>query len=76
MRRAKSSPRVAQKRCFLPDRRAGLIVDMPEEQIVSNLALASKLCKKLRPLNVQRANDEFGQGHTILARFEKCRSLN
>jgi hypothetical protein len=61
MKRAKSSPRVAQKRCFLPDRRAGLIVDMPEEQIISGLALAAKLAKKVQPFNVQLANYEFGQ---------------
>jgi EAL domain-containing protein (putative c-di-GMP-specific phosphodiesterase class I) len=44
---------------------------MPEEQIVSDLALASKLAKKLQPFNMQLANDEFGQGHTIQARFER-----
>jgi EAL domain-containing protein (putative c-di-GMP-specific phosphodiesterase class I) len=71
MRRAKSSPRVAQKRCFLPDRRAGLIVDVPEERIISDLALASELAKKLQPFNVQLAIDEFGRGHTMLAQFEK-----
>jgi EAL domain-containing protein (putative c-di-GMP-specific phosphodiesterase class I) len=71
MRRAKFSPKVAQRRCFLPYRRAGLIVDVPEERIISDLALASELAKKLQSFNVQLANYEFGQGHTILARIEK-----
>jgi EAL domain-containing protein (putative c-di-GMP-specific phosphodiesterase class I) len=55
----------------IPDNWAGLIIDVPEEQIITNLAIAGELAKKLAPFNVQLALDEFGQSHSMLARLEE-----
>ena len=47
----------------------GLIVDVREEDIISNLALASKLSERLEPHNVRLAIDEFGAGCPLLADY-------
>ena len=47
----------------------GLIVDLREELIISDLAFASKLNKRLLAHNIHLAIDEFGAGHATLARF-------
>ena len=39
----------------------GLIIDVPEEQIVGDLSLASELSKKLEAQNVRLAIDNFGR---------------
>ena len=49
----------------------GLIIDVPEEQIVTDLALASELAKKLERINVQLAIDDFGRGYSSLAKLEE-----
>jgi len=49
----------------------GLIVDVPEEQIVTDLALASELSKKLEPYNVRLAIDNFGRAYSTLAKAEE-----
>jgi EAL domain-containing protein (putative c-di-GMP-specific phosphodiesterase class I) len=51
------------------DKWSGLIIDVPEEQIISDLALASDLTKKLERLNVRLAIDDFGRGHSSLAKL-------
>lgn len=51
------------------DKWPGLIIDVPEEQILSDLGLAADLTKKLERLNVQLAIDDFGRGHSSLARL-------
>ncbi len=51
------------------DKWPGLIVDLREEHIISDLALASDLSKRLAPHNVRLAIDEFGQAISALARF-------
>ena len=48
----------------------GLIIDVMEEQIVTDLALASDFTKKLQPLNVQLAIDNFGRGYSSLVRLK------
>lgn len=48
---------------------AGLIIDVPEEQIVTDLALASDLSKRLERCNVRLAIDDFGRGTSSLARL-------
>lgn len=48
---------------------AGLIIDVPEEQIVTDLALASELAKRLERCNVRLAIDDFGRGTSSLARL-------
>ncbi|MEA2905708.1 MAG: hypothetical protein QOI12_3095 [Alphaproteobacteria bacterium] len=53
------------------DHWAGLIIDVTEEQIVSDLALATQMTKKLAPLNVKLAIDDFGRGYSSLARLKE-----
>lgn len=48
---------------------AGLIIDVPEEQIVTDLALAGDLTKRLERHNVRLAIDDFGRGYSSLARL-------
>jgi EAL domain-containing protein (putative c-di-GMP-specific phosphodiesterase class I) len=49
----------------------GLIIDVPEDQIVGDLALATELCRKLEPLNVRIAIDNFGRAYSSLAKAEE-----
>jgi EAL domain-containing protein (putative c-di-GMP-specific phosphodiesterase class I) len=49
----------------------GLIIDVPEEQIVNDLALASELSKKFEPNNVRLAIDNFGRAYSTLAKAEE-----
>jgi EAL domain-containing protein (putative c-di-GMP-specific phosphodiesterase class I)/CheY-like chemotaxis protein len=49
----------------------GVIIDVPEEQIVTNLPLAIELAKKWHPLNVHLAIDDFGRGYSALARAKE-----
>lgn len=53
------------------DRWPGVIIDVMEEQIVADLSLATALTKQLKPLNVQLAIDDFGRGHSSLARLKE-----
>jgi EAL domain-containing protein (putative c-di-GMP-specific phosphodiesterase class I) len=49
----------------------GLVIDVTEEQIVTNLALASDIAGQLKPLNVALAIDDFGRGYSSLARLKE-----
>jgi EAL domain-containing protein (putative c-di-GMP-specific phosphodiesterase class I) len=49
----------------------GMIIDIPEEQIISDIALANEMTKKLKPLDVQLAVDHFGRGYGSLARLKE-----
>jgi EAL domain-containing protein (putative c-di-GMP-specific phosphodiesterase class I) len=51
------------------DKWSGLIIDVPEEQIVTDLALAVELTKRLERFNVRLAIDDFGRGYSSLARL-------
>jgi EAL domain-containing protein (putative c-di-GMP-specific phosphodiesterase class I)/CheY-like chemotaxis protein len=53
------------------DQWLGLIIDVPEEQIVTDLALATEMTKKLAHLNVKLAIDHFGRGYSSLARLKE-----
>jgi EAL domain-containing protein (putative c-di-GMP-specific phosphodiesterase class I) len=53
------------------DQWPGLIIDITEEQIVSDLSLATQMAKKLAPLNVKLAIDDFGRGYSSLARLKE-----
>ena len=48
----------------------GLIIDVTEEQIVTDLALATELTKQLAHVNVKLAIDNFGRGYSSLARLK------
>jgi EAL domain-containing protein (putative c-di-GMP-specific phosphodiesterase class I)/CheY-like chemotaxis protein len=49
---------------------AGLIIDVTEEQIVTDLALAADMAKRLAHLNVKLAIDDFGRGYSSLVRLK------
>jgi EAL domain-containing protein (putative c-di-GMP-specific phosphodiesterase class I)/CheY-like chemotaxis protein len=53
------------------DKWPGLIIDVTEEQIVTDLKLASDLTKRLAPLNVKLAIDDFGRGYSSLMRLKE-----
>jgi EAL domain-containing protein (putative c-di-GMP-specific phosphodiesterase class I) len=48
----------------------GLVIDVMEEQIVTDLALAADLANRFEPLNVKLAIDDFGRGYSSLARLK------
>ena len=52
-----------------PDNWPGLIIDVREEHIIADLALACDISKRLEPRNVRLAIDEFGGGYSALARL-------
>jgi EAL domain-containing protein (putative c-di-GMP-specific phosphodiesterase class I) len=49
----------------------GVIIDVTEEQIVADLALASDITQKLAHLDVRLAVDDFGRGYSSLARLKE-----
>jgi EAL domain-containing protein (putative c-di-GMP-specific phosphodiesterase class I) len=49
----------------------GLIIDVTEEQIVTDLALAASIAKKIMHVNVKLAIDDFGRGYSSLARLKE-----
>jgi EAL domain-containing protein (putative c-di-GMP-specific phosphodiesterase class I) len=49
----------------------GLIIDITEEQIVTDLALATDMTKRLAHVNVKLAIDDFGRGYSSLARLKE-----
>ena len=50
---------------------AGLMIDIPEEQIVNDLTLAADLSKQLAPLNVRLAIDDFGRRYSAIAQMKE-----
>ncbi|MEI7805883.1 MAG: EAL domain-containing response regulator [Hyphomicrobiales bacterium] len=53
------------------DKWAGLIIDVTEEQILKDLALAHDLTKKFGRFNVKLAIDDFGRGFSSLAKLKE-----
>lgn len=49
----------------------GLIIDVTEEQIVTDLALAASMTKELAHLNIKLAIDDFGRGYSSLVRLKE-----
>ncbi len=49
----------------------GLIIDVTEEQIVTDLKMASEIAKKLGEVKVRLAIDDFGRGYSSLARLKE-----
>ena len=49
----------------------GLIIDVTEEQIVTDLALAANIAKELGQYKVRLAIDDFGRGYSSLARLKE-----
>ncbi|RDV01041.1 EAL domain-containing response regulator [Undibacter mobilis] len=50
---------------------AGLIIDVPEEQIIADLSLAGFLAERLHRCRVRLAIDDFGRGMSSLAKLGK-----
>jgi EAL domain-containing protein (putative c-di-GMP-specific phosphodiesterase class I) len=50
---------------------AGLILDLSEREIVSELTLASEMARKLDPHGVKLAIDDFGRGFTSLLQLNE-----
>ncbi|MEP7032183.1 MAG: EAL domain-containing protein, partial [Pseudolabrys sp.] len=53
------------------DKWPGLIIDVPEEQVVTDLTLASDLAKRLEKSNVRIAIDDFGRCYSSLAKLSE-----
>jgi EAL domain-containing protein (putative c-di-GMP-specific phosphodiesterase class I)/FixJ family two-component response regulator len=49
----------------------GMLIDVAEEQIITDLDLAAELAGKLAPLNVQLALDNCGRGYSALTRLKE-----
>jgi EAL domain-containing protein (putative c-di-GMP-specific phosphodiesterase class I) len=49
---------------------AGLIIDVTEEQILTDLSLAAELTRRMAGLNVKLAIDDFGRGLSSLSRLQ------
>ena len=49
---------------------AGLVIDVTEEQIVTEIGLANELAKTLEEHNVRLAIDDFGRGFTALTKLK------
>ena len=49
----------------------GLIIDIVEDQIVNDIALATDLNKKLGEFNVRLAIDDFGKGYASLTKLKE-----
>lgn len=54
-----------------PEKWPGLIVDVPEDQILADLTLATELSQRLERHNVRIAIDDFGRGHAALSRLSE-----
>jgi EAL domain-containing protein (putative c-di-GMP-specific phosphodiesterase class I) len=53
------------------DKWPGLIIDVTEEQIVTDLSLAANITRELSHLNVKLAIDDFGRGYSSLVRLKE-----
>ncbi len=53
------------------DKWPGLIIDVAEDQILKDLALADELSTKFAPSNVRLAVDDFGSGYAALAQVKE-----
>jgi EAL domain-containing protein (putative c-di-GMP-specific phosphodiesterase class I) len=48
----------------------GLLIDVPESELASDLPLAREIANKLAPLNIKLALDDFGRSCSSLARLK------
>ncbi|MBI4273240.1 MAG: EAL domain-containing response regulator [Rhizobiales bacterium] len=52
------------------DKWPGLIIDIPEDQIITDITLAIDIARKLESVNIKLAIDDFGRGYTSLMRHK------
>ena len=64
-------PEIAEQYHRSGDTWPGLIIDVTEEQIVSNLGQAIEITKRLQQYNIALAIDDFGRGYSSLARLKE-----
>jgi len=48
----------------------GLVIDIPEDQVINELTAAVELQKKFEPANVKLAIDDFGKAYTALTKIK------
>jgi EAL domain-containing protein (putative c-di-GMP-specific phosphodiesterase class I) len=53
------------------DKWPGLMIDVTEEQIMTELDLATEIAKKLMKANIHLAIDDFGRGYSSLVRLKE-----
>jgi EAL domain-containing protein (putative c-di-GMP-specific phosphodiesterase class I) len=53
------------------ERWPGVVIDVMEDQILTELPLANALAKDLKPFNVHLAIDDFGRGYSSLSRAKE-----
>jgi EAL domain-containing protein (putative c-di-GMP-specific phosphodiesterase class I)/CheY-like chemotaxis protein len=53
------------------DKWPGLIIDVTEEQVITNLDWAIDMARQFRPLNISLAIDDFGRGYSALTRVKE-----
>jgi len=53
------------------DKWPGLMIDVTEDQIITDIALAKDLTKKFEPCNVKLAVDDFGHSYAALVRIKE-----
>jgi EAL domain-containing protein (putative c-di-GMP-specific phosphodiesterase class I) len=66
-----SIPEIVREHRAQLDQWPGLIIDVTEEQIVTDLTLAADMAKKLAHVNVKLAIDDFGRGYSSLVRLKE-----
>jgi EAL domain-containing protein (putative c-di-GMP-specific phosphodiesterase class I) len=53
------------------DKWPGIVIDVPEDQIINELPAATELHKKFEPVNVRLAIDDFGKAYTALTKIKE-----
>jgi EAL domain-containing protein (putative c-di-GMP-specific phosphodiesterase class I)/CheY-like chemotaxis protein len=53
------------------DKWPGLIIDIPEDQIINDIPLANELTKQFAPANVRLAVDDFGRAYAALTKIKE-----
>ena len=66
-----SIPHIVRSHRAQVDHWSGMIIDITEEQIVTDLSLAADLAKQLGQVNVKLAIDDFGRGYSSLTRLKE-----
>ena len=66
-----SIPHIVRSHRSQVDHWSGMIIDITEEQIVTDLSLATERAKQLGQVNVKLAIDDFGRGYSSLARLKE-----
>jgi EAL domain-containing protein (putative c-di-GMP-specific phosphodiesterase class I) len=66
-----SIPDLVKAHCSPNGKWPGLMIDVTEDQIITDIALAKDLTKKFEPCNVKLAVDDFGHSYAALVRIKE-----